>query len=244
MLQTSPFRISKFEFVSDFEIRISDFALSVFISVIRGSFLFHVSPSFSVVDFFGKFANLPELGRVFVGDDRIQQLLPAAPQFLRLPLWRARANTIDGRRKTMILFYTLALLLLGVAKLVIGWRAAALAKKYTRASAVVDRLTRDHILKDGNSNRQDLARAAKRYFELGRQVQKKERLEAKHYAWQARADRLGGWINRLRNWKGKKLPYTLGALDVWLLFYLIDYFGVGEYLSGRNVIELVQSWLK
>src|SRR5262249_17932509 len=147
-------------------------------------------------------------------------------------------------KKTMILFYTLALLLLGVAKLVVGGRAAALAKKYTRVSAAVDRLTRDHILEDGNSTRQDLARAAKRYFELGRQVQKKERLEAKHYAWQARADRLGGWINRLRNWKGKKLPYTLGALDVWLLFYLIDYFGVGEYLSGRNVIELVQSWLK
>src|SRR5262245_6139357 len=77
MVQTTQFRISKFEMLRDFEIRISD-CIRV-ISVIRGSLPFHVSPSFSVVEFFGKFANLPELGRVFVGDDRIQQLSPAAP---------------------------------------------------------------------------------------------------------------------------------------------------------------------
>jgi hypothetical protein len=144
----------------------------------------------------------------------------------------------------MILLYTLVLLLLGVAKLLIGWRAAWIARKYARVAVTVDRLTRDNAFRDGNTNRHDVARTAKRYFELGRQVQKKERLEAKHYAWQRWTDCLGGCISRLRNWKGQKLPYTLGALDVWLLFYLVDQFGVGEYVSGRNVIELVQSWLK
>jgi len=144
----------------------------------------------------------------------------------------------------MILLYTLALLLLGAAKLFVGWRAAWIARKYARVASAVDRLTRDNAFRDGNSNRYDVARTAKRYFELGRQVQKKERLEAKHYIWQRWTDRLGGWIGRLRNWKGQKLPYTLGALDVWLLFYFVDTFGVGEYLSGRNVIELVQNWLK
>ena len=140
----------------------------------------------------------------------------------------------------MILLYTLVLLLLGVAKLIVGRRAARIARKHARVAVSVDRLSRDNAFRDGNSNCYDLARTAKRYFELGRQVQKKERLEAKHYAWQRWTDRLGGWSARLRNWKGQKLPYTLGALDVWLLFY----FGVGEYVSGRNVIELVQNWLK
>jgi hypothetical protein len=143
----------------------------------------------------------------------------------------------------MILFYTLVLLLLGVARGLVAWRAAALARKYARLAVHVDRLTRDYSFRDGNSNRQDVCRLAKRYYELGRQVQDADRLEAKHFAWQARADRLGAALNRLRNWKGQKLPYTLGALDVWLLFYLIDYFGFGEYVSARNVIALVTSWL-
>src|SRR5438128_573751 len=133
----------------------------------------------------------------------------------------------------MILLYTLVLLLLGAARFVIARRAAALARKYARAAVNVDRLTREATFREGNGNRQDLGRMAKRYYELGRTVQTKERLEAKNLKWQARANRLGAALGRVRNWKGQTLPYTLGALDVWLLLYLIDYFGVAEYLSAR-----------
>lgn len=144
----------------------------------------------------------------------------------------------------MILLYTFVLLLLGAARGLIAWRAAALARKYARVAVNVDRLTRDYTFRDGNSNRQDMCRLAKRYYELGRHVQKKERLEAKHFAWQTRADRLGAALNRVRNWKGQKLPYTLGALDVWLVLYLIDYFGVAEFISARNIAALVSNWLQ
>src|SRR5439155_13304520 len=43
----------------------------------------------------------------------------------------------------MILLYTLALLLLGAAKLFVGWRAAWIARKYARVAGSGDRLTRD-----------------------------------------------------------------------------------------------------
>jgi len=68
-------------------------------------------------------------------------------------------------------------------------------------------------------------------------------LEGKHLAWQDLCDKLGRAIDRLRHWKGKKLPYTLGALDVWLFLYLIDYFGVSAYVSPRHLVQLVSTWL-
>ena len=144
----------------------------------------------------------------------------------------------------MILLYTLVLLVLGATKALLAWRAAMLARKYGRVTASVERLTRDAVLKNGTDNRQDVCRTAKRYFELGRSVQKKERLEAKHFVWQSWNERLGRWIAAIRHWKGKKLPYTLGVLDVGLLFYLIDYFGAGEYLSANRVVETVTAWLQ
>jgi hypothetical protein len=123
----------------------------------------------------------------------------------------------------MILLYTLVLFVLGATKALLAWRAAALARKYGRVTASVERLTREAVLKDGNGSRHDVCRTAKRYFELGRQVQKKERLEARHFAWQT-------WNERV--------------LDVWLLLYLIDYFGVGDYLSAHRVLDTVTAWLQ
>jgi len=59
------------------------------------------------------------------------------------------------------------------------------------------------------------------------------------------SERFTGWLATVRAWKGRKLPYTLGALDVWLLLYFIDYqLGAGEYLSARQVIEHVTAWFR
>ena len=37
-------------------------------------------------------------------------------------------------------------------------------------------------------------------------------------------------------------PYTLGAVDVWMLLQLIDYFGVSQFVSTGNVIQAAVSW--
>src|SRR5439155_22863677 len=68
------------------------------ISLIGGQSPFYrASTIFRSAYFFGKFANLPEGHRVFVGDDRIGSSCRQFPDSVRLPLWRARASTIDGR---------------------------------------------------------------------------------------------------------------------------------------------------
>jgi hypothetical protein len=104
----------------------------------------------------------------------------------------------------------------------------------------VDRQVRDTDFKLAHS-RHELCSNAKRAFLLGQLVEQRDRLEAKHFGWARWTERLTRWINGVRNWKGKKLPYTLGVLDVWLLLYLIDYFGAGQYVSARNVIDYVAS---
>jgi hypothetical protein len=137
----------------------------------------------------------------------------------------------------MIFLYSLLLILLGAIKFLVDRRAAFLSWRYARASSAVDGMLREPIFKEGNSNKANPCKIAQRQFLLGLMVQKKERLEAKHFTWSSWSDRLGRFIDRLRNWKGKKLPYTLGALDVWLLLYLIDHLGVSEHVSARKVID-------
>jgi len=141
----------------------------------------------------------------------------------------------------MIFLYTSLLLLLGAAKLLVGYRAASLARKHAKAARAADQYLRAPLFKEGNSGRPDPGQAAKRQYLLGLLVQKRDRLEDKHYTWQAVAEKLGRSTNRIRGWRGKKLPYTFGVVDVWLVLYLVDYFGAGEYLSARRVAQLVTS---
>ena len=143
----------------------------------------------------------------------------------------------------MIFLYTFLLLILAAVKFLFQRRAAYLAWRYSRATLGVEKLLHDPLFREGNSNRVNQARAAQRQYLLGQMVQKKERLESKNYFWQNMSDKLARALDKLRNWKGKKLPYTLGALDVWLLFYLLDQFGVADYVSPRNLFQLVSTWL-
>jgi hypothetical protein len=143
----------------------------------------------------------------------------------------------------MIFLYTFVLVVLATVKFLFQRRAAFLARRYSRATLDVEKLLQEPLYKEGNSSRVNQAKAAQRHYLLGHLVQKKERLESKHYFWQNLSDKLGRTLEKVRNWKGKKLPYTLGALDVWLLLCLLDQFGVADYLNPRNLFQLVSSWL-
>ena len=143
----------------------------------------------------------------------------------------------------MIFLYTFLLLVLTAAKLLIDRRALGLERKFARAAKAADQVSRELTFRGGNSSRPDVCEAAKRYYQLGLLTQKRDRLEAKYGACQARAERLGRWVTALRTWKGKKLPYTLGVLDVSCLLYAIDLLGVGEQVSVRHLAHLVASWL-
>ena len=144
----------------------------------------------------------------------------------------------------MIFLYTLVLLLLGSVYFLSKRRAASLEKKYSRVAKEADALVRQPTYREGNSGRlSDPYAAAKRQYQLGLLAQKRDRLEARYASWQDFTDRFGKFLGRVRNWKGRKLPYSFGVLDVAGALALIDYFGAGQYVNARALVQAVTSIL-
>jgi hypothetical protein len=136
----------------------------------------------------------------------------------------------------MLFLYALLLLLLGAVKFLVGRRAAALEKKYVKAAGAAEKLLREASHRPGNSS-YDPYQGARRQFALGQLVEKRDHLEARHHSWQGLYEKLDRLYWKLQNWKGKKLPYTFGILDVVMLLTLLDFLGAGDFASGRNLVE-------
>jgi hypothetical protein len=143
----------------------------------------------------------------------------------------------------MIFLYSLLLICCNGVKFAVQRRASSLGKAYSRLAEVVQKRLREALAKQGNSSKPDICQLARIQFELGALVARRDRLEAKHFAWQHWAEKLARWTNTLSTWKGKKLPYTLGAVDLWLIFSVIDTLGVGEFVSVRRVFDLAVEML-
>jgi hypothetical protein len=141
----------------------------------------------------------------------------------------------------MIFLYTFVLLFLGFTKMLLDRRVARLERKYAKAAREADQFLRESALKPGNSARPDFAMTAKRTYLLGLAAQKRDRLELKHERALVRAEKFGRVYARIRNWKGKKLPYTFGAVDVATVMYAIDRLGLADYVSVSRLVEMFAS---
>jgi hypothetical protein len=142
----------------------------------------------------------------------------------------------------MIFVYTVALVLLGAAYFLVKRRASTLEKKFIRLSKDADDQLRQSTYRDGNSNRGDPYLAAKRQYRLAVLADQRDRVEGRYTAWQGRAERLNKLKARMRAWKGRKLPYTLGVLDVTGALALIDYLGAGQYVNARGLVQAVTTF--
>jgi hypothetical protein len=138
----------------------------------------------------------------------------------------------------MLLLYTLLLALLVGGHLLIRRRAVALEKKYARIAKEAEELLRNQ--REG-VNRIDPYQNARRQYRLALLADRRDTVESRYTTWQDRSDRLGKLIGKLRAWKGRKLPYTLGALDVAGAFALVDYLGAGRYVNARGLLEAVST---
>jgi hypothetical protein len=137
----------------------------------------------------------------------------------------------------MIVLYTVLLLVLGLAKFLADRWARRLEARYSRVSRQAASLAHEQANRPGNGGRPDPFLAARRQYQLALLADKRDRLEAHNYRWQRVADRLGRAVHGLRAWKGRKLPYTFGAVDVSLVLYLIDRFGLQNYASWESLLE-------
>ncbi len=141
----------------------------------------------------------------------------------------------------MIVLYTALILLLLVARFLIGRRVATLERKYAKVARAADELFREPRLKQPNGGKPDPYLAAKQAYLLGQAVEKRERVEARYCTWQKWAEKFGGLVRALRGWKGRKLPYALGVLDVLLVLGTLDYLGYREQLSAQALIDFLSS---
>ena len=139
----------------------------------------------------------------------------------------------------MIFLYSALVFVLVLVRFLVRHRSAALELNYSKVAREADEVFRRSSFKDGNSNRQDPYLAAKKQLQLGLLAQKRDRVEARYLAWRARADRLGRWADRVRAWKGQKLPYALGVLDVGVLLTAADFLGFGDRVNAHRLVELV-----
>src|SRR5205085_2867947 len=121
---------------------------------------------------------------------------------------------------TMIVLYTVMLLALGVVNFLVARRVKSLEKKFTRVSLAASKLA-NLPPRAGNGARADVCTAAKQQLGRGRRGHQRARLEAGYYRWKRLGDRLMRWPGAARHWKGCKLPYTLGVVDVSMVMYLI-----------------------
>ena len=141
----------------------------------------------------------------------------------------------------MIFLYTSLIVLATLIQFFIKRRVASLEKKYSRVAKEADSLVRQSNQRDGNSNRADPYVYAKRQLLLGQLAQKRDRVEAKYTRWQGIAERTAKLVIGLKRWKGKKLPYTFGVLDVAAVLTLLDYLGFREFTSPRYLVQVVSS---
>ena len=139
----------------------------------------------------------------------------------------------------MIVLYSLFLISLGGVAFLVRRRADSLSRRFSGIAEAVKAKAQEAGMRPGNSNKPDVCQAAKTQFELGRLVAQRDRIEGKHFAWQHRSERMARWIDRLRSFKGKKLPYTMGALDFWLVLSLIDQFGLSGAVNVRQLFAMV-----
>jgi hypothetical protein len=141
----------------------------------------------------------------------------------------------------MVALYTSLLVLLATAGFLIRRRASTLEKKYTRVLKEANSLL--HSPHKDSGSRTDPYQSARRTCQLGALAEKKERLEASHYRWQARAERVERLTGKMRSWRGRKFPYVVGAIDALTALCLLEYAGLGEYTNPRQLVQLVTTWI-
>jgi hypothetical protein len=141
----------------------------------------------------------------------------------------------------MILFYVLLLLLLVVARYILVRRVAALEKKYVKIARTTDELLKGQPLRPGNASKPDPYAAARQAYLLGQAVERRERIESRYCAAQKLSGRFTALLAAVRGWKGRKLPYVVGGLDVLLLLGVLDYLGYRDHLSAQAVVEFFSS---
>jgi len=141
----------------------------------------------------------------------------------------------------MMLLYLALLFVLVLARVLVWGRAKLLEKKFSRLARAASDLATPPIFKMSGGTRPDPYAFAKQQYLLGEVTAKRDLVEARHEAWQARSDKLARMTTRLRNWKGRTVPYLFGAVDAVLLSVVLTLLGMLELPTLTQLLEMLSA---
>lgn len=142
----------------------------------------------------------------------------------------------------MIPLYTLLLTALSSVRWALSRKAARTERKYVKAAHEAEAVARQYHTKPGNASAADPYTTAKRQYELGRLVEVRDKWEAKYLTWQARTEKAGRTLTKLRGIKGRFVPYLLGVVDVGLVLSALHYLGLPHGLTTQTIQEWARSF--
>jgi hypothetical protein len=139
----------------------------------------------------------------------------------------------------MVPLYALLTLVVAALKGLLSARAARVERKYAKAAKEAEAVARAVQAKP-TTGAVDPYAVAKSQYELGRLVEKRDDLEAKTLAWQARAEKAAVVLAKLRGLNGRLVPYLMGVVDVGLVLVVLSTLGLPHGLTAEGV----QVWAK
>ncbi len=126
----------------------------------------------------------------------------------------------------MLFVYLYLLISLALLHWLVRLRVRRLERRYTAVAAEADTLLKKGSFRPGNGTRPDPYQAARQQFELARLAMKRDRIEERYTSWQSFSERFGYLRRRLRDYRGKVLPYLVGVLDVGGVLLVLDRVGL------------------
>lgn len=143
----------------------------------------------------------------------------------------------------MMLLYVFLLVVFVLARVLVAGRALLLERKFGRLARAARDLASPPAFKQTGGTRPDPYVYAKQQYQLGEVTTKRDLVEARYVAWQARAEKLATLMTRLRSWKGRTVPYLFGAVDAVLLLVVLGVLGIVELRGLTQLLaSLTENW--
>jgi hypothetical protein len=103
---------------------------------------------------------------------------------------------------------------------------ARLGRRYVRVATDAGASVQAAAMRPGNNSKPDPLLAARQQYELAQLAVKRERVEKAYASWQSLNERFAGLRGAIAGYRGKVVPYVLGALDLAGLVVVLDQLGV------------------
>ena len=126
----------------------------------------------------------------------------------------------------MIVLYVVCKAVLALAHAILTLRASWIEQKYVKTSCKVQEELKVSDTRPGNAMGDARLNYARKQYELGRMVEKCDRIGTRYVRAQALAESIGQKRNRVASVQGRMTPYLFGVIDMVVAVLLMNQFNV------------------